>query len=150
KIILNDAQGSVFIEDPSGNTWTMDGQGNINVNAPKNFTVNAGDNVSITAGKNVSINAGNDMSTDAGKDHTQTARGNQKISAVGNIDINATGDIHESSKDKTEIAQKDFKRQADTSNEVASQITIFSSEKDMTLQSGKQVQVNSSEKTNQF
>ncbi|WP_240665148.1 hypothetical protein [Flavobacterium columnare] len=38
KIILNDAQGSVFIEDPSGNTWTMDRQGNISVNAPKNFT----------------------------------------------------------------------------------------------------------------
>ncbi|MFP3835890.1 phage baseplate assembly protein V, partial [Chryseobacterium sp. SIMBA_028] len=34
KIILNDAEGSVFIEDPSGNTYLMDGAGNINVNAP--------------------------------------------------------------------------------------------------------------------
>jgi hypothetical protein len=25
KIILNDAEGSVFIEDPSGNTYLMDG-----------------------------------------------------------------------------------------------------------------------------
>ncbi|WP_130736955.1 type VI secretion system Vgr family protein, partial [Flavobacterium sp. J27] len=33
KIILNDDQGSVFIEDPSGNTWMMDGKGNISVNA---------------------------------------------------------------------------------------------------------------------
>lgn len=40
KIILNDAEGSVFIEDPSGNTYLMDGQGNINMNAPKNFTLN--------------------------------------------------------------------------------------------------------------
>ena len=35
KIILNDAEGSVFIEDPSGNTYLMDGAGNINVNAVK-------------------------------------------------------------------------------------------------------------------
>ena len=39
KIILNDAEGSVFIEDPSGNTYLMDGQGNINVSAPKNISL---------------------------------------------------------------------------------------------------------------
>ena len=58
KIILNDAEGSVFIEDPSGNTYLMDGQGNINVNAPKNFTVNAGDDINLTAGKNMNTNVG--------------------------------------------------------------------------------------------
>ncbi|NRS90688.1 uncharacterized protein involved in type VI secretion and phage assembly [Flavobacterium sp. 7E] len=42
KIIMNDSEGSILIEDPSGNTWQMDGQGNISVNAPKNFTLNAG------------------------------------------------------------------------------------------------------------
>ena len=47
KMIFNDAEGSVFIEDPSGNTWKMDGQGNIEVNAPKNFTVNAGENITL-------------------------------------------------------------------------------------------------------
>jgi type VI secretion system secreted protein VgrG len=36
-VILNDADGSVFIEDPSGNTWLMDGKGNINVNALKDY-----------------------------------------------------------------------------------------------------------------
>ncbi len=30
-IILNDAEGSILIEDPSGSTWKMDGKGNINV-----------------------------------------------------------------------------------------------------------------------
>ncbi|AMA48075.1 hypothetical protein AX766_04780 [Flavobacterium covae] len=38
KVIINDAQGSIHLEVPSGNTWTMDRQGNISVNAPKNFT----------------------------------------------------------------------------------------------------------------
>jgi type VI secretion system secreted protein VgrG len=37
KVILNDAEESVFIEDPSGNTWLMDGKGNINVNALKDY-----------------------------------------------------------------------------------------------------------------
>src|SRR5690606_14551421 len=31
KIVLNDAEGSILIEDPSGNSWKMDGQGNIDV-----------------------------------------------------------------------------------------------------------------------
>ncbi|MDI9309679.1 MAG: type VI secretion system Vgr family protein [Limnohabitans sp.] len=150
KIILNDAQGSVFVEDPSGNIWTLDGQGTIRAKAPKDIIFEAGENISFNAGKNFSVNAGNDIFTDAGKDHTQTAGGNKKISAGGNIDVNATGNIQESSTDRTEIAQKDFKRQADTSSEIAGQVTVFSSEKDMTLQSGKQVQVNSADKTNQF
>jgi type VI secretion system secreted protein VgrG len=54
-MIFNDAVGSVFIEDPSGNTWMMDGKGNISVNAPKNFTVNAGENITFTAGQNYQI-----------------------------------------------------------------------------------------------
>ncbi|MFK7115062.1 phage baseplate assembly protein V, partial [Flavobacterium oreochromis] len=33
KIILNDAQGCVFIEDPSGNRYEQE---NININTPKN------------------------------------------------------------------------------------------------------------------
>ncbi|NRS90686.1 uncharacterized protein involved in type VI secretion and phage assembly [Flavobacterium sp. 7E] len=46
KIAFNDSEGSILIEDPSGNTWQMEGQGNISVNAPKNFTLNAGGNYS--------------------------------------------------------------------------------------------------------
>ena len=142
KIILNDGEGSVFIEDPSGNTWKMDGQGNISVNAPKNFTLNAGDNVSITAGKNVTVSAGENMENSANKDITQTAG--------HDINQSATGDINENSHSRKEIVEKDFKRNSDTSNEVASEASIFSHTENMTLQSGKTVQVNSAEKTNMF
>ena len=55
---MNDGEGSILIEDPSGNTWKMDGQGNIDVNAPKNLTLNVGENVTITAGKNISVSSG--------------------------------------------------------------------------------------------
>ena len=142
KIIFNDAQKSVFIEDPSGNTWLMDGAGNISVNAPKNFTVNAGENVNITAGKNVTISAGDDMDNSAGKNITQVA-GND-------LSQSAAGEIIENSDKRTEIVEKDFKRQADTSNEIASEVYIFSQKENMTLQSGKTVEINSAEKSKMF
>jgi type VI secretion system secreted protein VgrG len=67
KIILNDAEGSVFIEDPSGNTYLMDGAGNINVNAPKNMSFTAGENISMKAGNNIHNEAGNNISNQATK-----------------------------------------------------------------------------------
>ena len=73
KIILNDAEGSVFIEDPSGNTYLMDGAGNINVNAPKNMSFTAGENVTITAGMNITSSAGMNISETAGMNHNSFA-----------------------------------------------------------------------------
>jgi type VI secretion system secreted protein VgrG len=142
KIIMNDAIGSVFIEDPSGNTWMMDGKGNISVNAPKNFTLTAGENISMSAGKNVSISAGEDISNSA----------NDNIISVAGTDIvqTATGDIKETSDNRTEIVDKDFKRQADVSNEIASEAKMFSEKENMTIQSGKTVEFNSAEKSKLF
>ena len=73
KIIMNDAIGSVFIEDPSGNTWMMDGKGNINVDAPNDITMNAGGNVSISAGNSITNSAVNNISSSAGKDIVDNA-----------------------------------------------------------------------------
>jgi type VI secretion system secreted protein VgrG len=73
KMIFNDAVGSVFIEDPSGNTWKMDGQGNIEVNAPKDITMNAGGSISMTAGQNINSSATLNISESAGVDHSISA-----------------------------------------------------------------------------
>lgn len=43
KVLMNDAERSVTIEDPSGNVYFMDGQGNINVTAPNKITMSATD-----------------------------------------------------------------------------------------------------------
>jgi len=59
KILLNDSEGSIFIEDPSGNTWLMDGKGNIGVNAPNDISMNAGNDMDITVGNNMTFNVGN-------------------------------------------------------------------------------------------
>ena len=142
KIILNDAEGSIFIEDPSGNTYLMDGNGNINVNAPKNFTLNAGENITMTAGKDVSVSAGNNISNSA----------NDNITSVAGTDIvqTAAGEIRETSDMRTEDVAKEFKRQAQISNEVAGEVSVFSEKENMTMQSGKIVEFNSAEKSKLF
>jgi type VI secretion system secreted protein VgrG len=104
KMIFNDAEGSVFIEDPSGNTWKMDGQGNIDVTAPKNFTVNAGENVSITAGKNVTVSAGENISSSAGNDIIDTSG--------ANINQIATADYMLMAKNITKIASDNYSADA--------------------------------------
>ena len=143
KIIMNDAIGSVFIEDPSGNTWMMDGKGNINVNAPKNFTLNAGENINMTAGKNVSVSAGDDMSNSAGKDISQPA-GND-------INISASGDIKENANNKSEIIEKTHRIASLDSTQYAEKVTIFSTKENMHLESTKKtVEINSAERTNMF
>ena len=142
KMIFNDAEGSVFIEDPSGNTWKMDGKGNIEVNAPKDFTLTAGNNVNITAGKNISATAGESIGNSA----------SVNIVSVAGTDIiqRASGDIKEISDTRNEMADKEIKRHSLTSDTMADKIDMFSTKENMTLQSGKTVQQNSAEKSNMF
>jgi type VI secretion system secreted protein VgrG len=143
KMIFNDAEGSVFIEDPSGNTWKMDGQGNISVNSPKNFTVNAGENVSITAGKNVTVSAGENIYNSANKDITQTAG--------HDISQTAAGDFTESANNKTEVIEQKYIRGSMESTQHADKVTILSAKENMLLESSqKTVEVNSAEKSSMF
>uniref|UniRef100_UPI0013D4542D phage baseplate assembly protein V n=1 Tax=Flavobacterium ajazii TaxID=2692318 RepID=UPI0013D4542D len=142
KFILNDGDGSILIEDPSGNTWKMDGQGNIDVNAPKNFTVKAGENVSITAGKNVSVIAGENMDNSANNDIT--------VVAGNDIMQTAAGEIMENSDVRNEISSDKTHRQTADFNTLAEKVTIFSEKENMTLQSGKTIEKNSTEKSKMF
>uniref|UniRef100_UPI00286DFD85 phage baseplate assembly protein V n=1 Tax=Flavobacterium sp. TaxID=239 RepID=UPI00286DFD85 len=142
KIIMNDAIGSVFIEDPSGNTWMMDGKGNISVNAPKNFTVNAGENVNITAGKDMTVSAGVSMSNSAGKNITHIA-GND-------LNQSATGNFTESSNNKTEISTETTLRQSKKSETFSEAVNINSSKENMVMKSGKTIEWNSAEKSQLF
>ena len=99
KIIMNDAIGSVFIEDPSGNTWMMDGKGNINVNAPNTISMNATDiimtaskNITYSAGMNISESAGVDKSTSIGMMHNLFVGGDSMMNVTGNVIEYITGD----------------------------------------------------------
>jgi type VI secretion system secreted protein VgrG len=81
KIIMNDAIGSVFIEDPSGNTWMMDGKGNISVNAPNTIDMNATD---------IYICASRDMHVNAGGNHFGSV-GMNKTTSVGMVNHTSVG-----------------------------------------------------------
>ena len=58
KILLNDAEGSVRIEDASHNIYEMDGKGNINLYAPNNICMNAGKNFDLSVGNNLNFTIG--------------------------------------------------------------------------------------------
>jgi uncharacterized protein involved in type VI secretion and phage assembly len=80
KIVLNDDEKSLHIEDPSGNTWDMDGKGNIAVNAPKNINIDAGETVTLNA-KNLQVNIEENMTTAVGKNQENAVGEKIEISA---------------------------------------------------------------------
>ncbi|WP_309609712.1 type VI secretion system tip protein VgrG [Flavobacterium sp.] len=144
KILINDAIGSIFLEDPSGNTWLMDGKGNINVNAPNDFTVNAGKNISFTAGMNInssatlniSENAGVDKSTSIGMMHNLFVGGNSIVNVSGNVMENINGDKEiNTEKEMTFNSQKGMQ---------------YSSDGEIQKHSQKEVKLNSAEKSKLF
>ena len=77
----------------------MDGQGNINVNAPKNITFTAGENLNINVGQDMITSVGNDMAINVVND---------KISSIGgNHQLDVEKEHQFSSKNYTENIQGD-------------------------------------------
>ena len=137
KIILNDAEGSVFIEDPSGNTYLMDGQGNINVSAPKDITFKAGGDINLNANKNIFSTASLNIVSNAGV--------NMVDIAGKDISQSASGDIKESSENRGEFFKNERAIESKKSDSHADKITVVSTKQNMILQSDKSVKSNSGE-----
>ena len=143
KMIFNDAEGSVFIEDPTGNTWKMDGQGNIEVNAPNNFTMNAGKNMSINVGQNLSINAGSDISETAGENKNLTTGAFHNINIGKNYVLNVLGSLYE-------IVKGNRESETTERNEIAKSALFSTTEKNISINSSKSILKNSGEKSSIF
>lgn len=94
-IVIDDTegQGSIHLQDPSGNTWHMDGAGNITVTAPKDVNINAGKDFNIKVGENMNINVG--------KNRTSQIGNNEEVSISNN---------------KTEAIEKDYLQLSDNKN----------------------------------
>ena len=116
---MNDDEKSVTILDPSGNTYFMDGNGNITVTAPKNMTFNAGENISINAGMNITSIAGENVSTSAGMNISESATLNHSSIAGGMMMQNATLDYSLMAANIMEIAQGERKSKAKEMSESA-------------------------------
>lgn len=104
RILMNDAEGSVNIVDPSGNNYFMDGAGNITVTAPKNMTFNAGENLNINVGKDMKTSVGNDNAIHIINNHQFTSK-NYQQTVNENKTINITGDLKESTSTTTHKAK---------------------------------------------
>lgn len=80
KMVFNDEEKSFHMSDPSGNSSTMDGKGNMSLNTPKNMTLMAGETMMINA-KNLKIDV---------QEHAKnTIGGYLKTSVEGNIETNS-------------------------------------------------------------
>ncbi|MCL9805321.1 contractile injection system protein, VgrG/Pvc8 family [Flavobacterium amniphilum] len=137
KMIFNDAQGSIFIEDPSGNTWLMDGQGNISVNAPNNITMVAGKNITFSAGENIYNSAGINIASSAGKDMIDTAG--------VNINQMASNDFMLLAKNISKIASENYSYDAKDIHKNASDTIEVQAVSDYTLNSETQIHNQSGE-----
>ena len=103
KVLMNDDEKSVTILDPSGNTYFMDGNGNITVTAPKNITFNAGENLDINVGQNMTTNVGQNSSETIGMNKssnitlnsTQSIGAMKMTSVIGDANMFITGKLTE-------------------------------------------------------
>ncbi|MDR2238441.1 MAG: phage baseplate assembly protein V [Chryseobacterium sp.] len=152
KVIFNDTEGSIHIEDPSGNTYFMDGKGNITVTSPQNMTFNVGANLDINVGQNMTTNVMANQSNTVGMNKTETVTMNEtqsigamKITSVtgdasmfitGKLTEMIDGDVHSETKhERNEMSEGKIITQSTGTNE---------------QHSDKIVKNNSSEKSNNF
>jgi uncharacterized protein involved in type VI secretion and phage assembly len=133
KVLMNDDEGSVNIIDPSGNTYFMDGAGNITVTAPKNMTFSAGENVLINAGSNIVASAQKNVNILAGEDITETANDDYNLTASN---ITETAQVGRSS-----IA-KNITENMEVGSYISTKDAInIESAKEVNINSGKQVKM---------
>ena len=142
-ITFDEGASSILVKDPSGNTWFMDGAGNISVTAPKNFTLNAGENISMTAGINITQNAGVDFSLSAGSNVNIVAGLMKNVMVGANYMVNVVGSFFELIKGSRESETSERK-------EIAKSSQFNATEKDIVVNSSKTVLKNSGEKSNLY
>lgn len=150
RVLMNDDEKSVTILDPSGNTYFMDGKGNITVTSPKNMTFNVGENLDIKVGKNMSTSVGADQSNTVGMNKTEsiTMNSSQSVGAVKNVMIggnfmtNVVGKMMEFIK-----GNKESEVEQDSQKVVKGERLIHS-EKDHKIHSQTEINGQANEKTN--
>jgi type VI secretion system secreted protein VgrG len=143
-ITFDEGASSILVKDPSGNTWFMDGKGNISVTAPKDITITAGANISITAGQNITSSAALNISESAGVNKATTVGALNTMFVGGDSMMNVMGKL-------TEMIEGDVETHTKQDMVVNSQKEVaYNSEGTIDKHSQKEVKVNSAEKSKQF
>ncbi|MDN3672793.1 phage baseplate assembly protein V [Flavobacterium branchiarum] len=141
KIILNDGEGSILIEDPSGNKWQMDGQGNINVNAPNDITFTAGENLNLNVGGSMNTNIARNKTDTIGMNNTLSIGAMQMTTVVGDFLANVNGSLFENIKGNRESDSVQRR-------EIAKFVSLDSTEDAINFKSIKNVNSHSGSKSN--
>nr|WP_315222327.1 phage baseplate assembly protein V [uncultured Flavobacterium sp.] len=132
-ITFDEGDSSILVKDPSGNKWFMDGNGNIEVTAPKNITINAGESIIMSAGQNIVASAQKDINVVAGDSITEIASEDYNLTASNIIE--------------TALVGRNSKAKSITENmEIGSYISTkesinMESAKEVNINSGKQVKM---------
>ncbi|MBF4515639.1 type IV secretion protein Rhs [Flavobacterium sp. ANB] len=142
-IVCNDEEGSVLIEDPSGNKYFMDGKGSMELDAPKNMTFNAGENININAGQNMNTNIGFNKTDTVGGDYTETITGSKSLNIGIDFILNVTGKMFEWIKGSKETKSEEIK-------EMAQELFISSTEKSINLKGSKDINSHSGENSRNY
>ncbi|MEO8254148.1 MAG: phage baseplate assembly protein V [Flavobacterium sp.] len=141
KMIFNDGEGSVLIEDVGVSTWLMDGKGNVTVNAPDTFSVTAGD-INLSASKNISVNAGMNISESAGADKSTSVGLIHSLSVGVDYMVNVTGQLFEMVTGERKSQSKKI-----INNHESHEMNI---EKNKNVHTEGEFKINSTEKSNMF
>lgn len=112
KVVLNDKDGSVFIEDQNGNNILIDGKGNLNVFSKETMTFTCGeDGLSVITmkkdgtidiiGKNITVVGSESVTNASGSESSSSGftivpdavdvLGKQSVSIMGETETNVTG-----------------------------------------------------------
>ena len=152
KVLMNDNEKSVTILDPSGNTYFMDGAGNIEVTAPNNMTFTAGKNMNINVGENMTTSVGMNQSdtigmnksTNVTANHSESVGAMKMTSVVGDASMFITGKL-------TEIIDGDVHSEAKQErNEIGKKEMSITSEGILNNYTKDTLYLNSGEKSNNF
>ena len=142
KIVFNDKEGSVRIEDAGGNTWSMDGKGNITVQAPNMISLSA---------KTIVLNAAMDISASAGASLSMSGGAHVGINSGAILEEQAGTDYRLSAENITKQAKKDISTRAETGSKQAKEdLTVRSEEGNVNKNAKKEVQVRGGEKSKLF
>ncbi len=137
KVLMNDDEKSVTILDPSGNTYFMDGSGNIMVTAPNDITFTAGKNMNINVGENMNTTVGMNKSDSISMNHTESVGAMKNITIGANFMTNVVGSLMEFVKGNRESKAQEVKEQAKARTIVSQENNNIHSQKTFNNNSGE-------------
>ncbi|WP_165750317.1 type VI secretion system Vgr family protein [Cellulophaga sp. Z1A5H] len=132
-ITIKDKNENLFSINTSANNIIIHANNDVSINAENNISVSAKESILLSA-KNVTISAEENINMTAGKDFTNSVGENLNVMT----------------KNKNLIVQENLMIDAKVSETVADEITLDSKDQNLTLASGKTVDIQSKEKVKLF